>query len=50
MQPKGEVVEAFLLTLDLGCLVLLAMATLKVLKSGNPGEFGVFEYLPEGER
>jgi hypothetical protein len=36
--------EAFLLTLDVACMVLLLRNVLRVIKSGNPADLGIFSY------
>jgi len=36
--------ESFLLTLDIACVVLLLRNVLRVLKSGDPKDLGVFNY------
>jgi hypothetical protein len=36
--------EAFLLTLDIACVVLLLRNVLRVIKSEDPKDLGVFNY------
>lgn len=36
--------EAFLLTLDVACIVLLMRNVLRVIKSGKVEELGIFRY------
>lgn len=37
--------EAFLLTLDVVAIIILALAVIKVKKSNDPKKMGVFSYL-----
>jgi hypothetical protein len=36
--------EAILLTLDVACMILLLRNVLRVIKSGNPADLGIFSY------